>query len=730
MVDRRMGRARIKIAILDTGIFDEDQWLMGQLSDVMKYRKTQGFRDWDDLYPIKKQWCPPGETVEDTDGHGTKLAYLFLKYAPDADLYIAKVSRTTQFSDTNPVFRAIEWAVQEDVDIISLSFGSSSHLNAIEDAIKLAQRDRERLIFASASNKGLNDKRAYPARDPRVFCVHALDGNGGRGPINIRRLEGEYNYGTLGRGIKLSFKGEAEWRSGTSYATPILAAFTANLIDWLGYHAATNPKRLKKEQYEFLKGTNGIRFIFQNDMFPREEKLRYITPWHLFKSNELRWTDEDEEKGMSESKMQDIERRDGELLGAITHTMDTISENQRLAVHYQTKKYILDTIKHDFEGLPLGPSNGGEGLALYLHAFSITRSPQPAAIGRDCAMLAHILTDPKCSWVYGPQAAEGFLIFVPARLGHNAALDAIIPCLCSMYSDLLRGGTASESTFRKYVAALRALRRCIADPVYRPQSETIAASLIVEICELQLNSEDKNHNALLKGTRSLIEEAGPERFREGFERSMLDSRRGQLIIHDIADRTHCFLSQPEWRLLPGKIHGLSCSASLSQTLRNQLSEILPEIPGIVRGAHLLLNSAGPVQDTELRSIWSRATDLQHRLEQWYQKSLLPRVCGKEGQNLGDTQDSSHREYPEYVFGYLDCVACTVLAKLPDVVSAIENALEISGTDLPPSIYEAGLYTLYKEISYSAWRFIQKRSPIAAKQMRFAIDVRFFGGFTD
>ena len=324
MADRRMGRPRIKIAILDTGFFVDDQWLSGQISDVMKYRKTQNFQELDEIYPIKELW-PSLELVEDGDGHGTRLAYLFLKYAPDADLYIAKVSDTTIFKNTNPVVEAIKWAVEKDVDIISMSFGSSSRLMAIGEALALAQGGKERpLIFASASNNGLNENRAYPARDSRVLCVHALDGNGDRGPINITRGEGEYNYGTLGRGIKLSFKGEAECRSGASYATPILAAFTANLIDWLGHHAASDESMLNEVQYNYLKSTPGIRHIFQNDLFPKNGTLRYITPWHLFKSEGLTWTEEDGKEGMSESKREGIERRDKDLLGNITHTMETI----------------------------------------------------------------------------------------------------------------------------------------------------------------------------------------------------------------------------------------------------------------------------------------------------------------------------------------------------------------------------------------------------------------------
>jgi hypothetical protein len=90
-------RARIKIALLDTGIREAGSSLETDCGDVMQDRLDQGF-PCGDRNPIKAEKCFTSDnTMDDSCGHGTQLACLLLQYAPDADLYIAKVSSTMKF---------------------------------------------------------------------------------------------------------------------------------------------------------------------------------------------------------------------------------------------------------------------------------------------------------------------------------------------------------------------------------------------------------------------------------------------------------------------------------------------------------------------------------------------------------------------------------------------------------------------------------------------------------
>lgn len=70
---------RIKIAILDTGIDLSNVWI-GQKKGLIEC------------------W-PSAADCEDTDGHGTHVAYLLLRLAPHALLHVCKVSKTRLLDD-------------------------------------------------------------------------------------------------------------------------------------------------------------------------------------------------------------------------------------------------------------------------------------------------------------------------------------------------------------------------------------------------------------------------------------------------------------------------------------------------------------------------------------------------------------------------------------------------------------------------------------------------------
>lgn len=79
----------------------------------------------------------------------------------------------------------------------------------------------------------------------------------------------------------------------------------------------------------------------------------------------------------------------------------------------------------------------------------------------------------------------GFYQYIPGRLGRNVALDSAVACLCTVYADLLASeGTISKDSWRKYAQSLEALRLCLDDPGRCFQSETICASIVLQLCEV------------------------------------------------------------------------------------------------------------------------------------------------------------------------------------------------------------------------------------------------------
>ncbi|EHK42543.1 hypothetical protein TRIATDRAFT_319946 [Trichoderma atroviride IMI 206040] len=241
----------VKIAVLDTGVDKSHRDYEAQEERIQRGESfIPGCRQKDD--------------VSDRCGHGTHVAGLLLDYAPDAELYIAKIC------DLEPpkpatVAKAIDRAVNEwKVDVISMSFGFPSRevdgYELLEQSIKRASNQNV-LLFAAASNNGANTKRAYPARHPDIICIHSTKANGAPSDFNPLPLLGD-NFATIGEAV------ESAWpvglcdrkrnvnctasKSGTSFATPIASGIAAALLQYA--RAKLHPKEAQQlKQSQFMK---------------------------------------------------------------------------------------------------------------------------------------------------------------------------------------------------------------------------------------------------------------------------------------------------------------------------------------------------------------------------------------------------------------------------------------------------------------------------------------------
>lgn len=286
----RGDRPRIKIAILDTGILRAD--ICRRLDSTKAYRTRQGFGN--DSDPIKecKSFISSDVIEFDTCGHGTQIACLLLEFAPDADLYIAKVSAGMNLDEPIPVAEALRWAAKEvRADIITMSFGWDYHIpevnTAIEDVLAgRTEQGHQPLLIASASNNGLRTSlRSFPAWDERLICAYALDGNGAdTSTLNPPRMDNRHNFGTLGHGVRVYQGRDIIYKSGTSYATPFLAAIVANHLGWLDHHAS----RLGDAKYRIARKKQWVEHCLGTLMVTKPEphsRLEFVAPWHFFTFN-------------------------------------------------------------------------------------------------------------------------------------------------------------------------------------------------------------------------------------------------------------------------------------------------------------------------------------------------------------------------------------------------------------------------------------------------------------
>lgn len=89
----------------------------------------------------------------DTLGHGTAICALLQTMAPDADIYGVKIFDHQLRTGISVVSRAIEWCLQQQVDIINLSLGTGNfeHQPIFERAIEAARSQHCAIVSAYAS---------------------------------------------------------------------------------------------------------------------------------------------------------------------------------------------------------------------------------------------------------------------------------------------------------------------------------------------------------------------------------------------------------------------------------------------------------------------------------------------------------------------------------------------------------------------------------------------------
>ena len=127
------------------------------------------------------------DSFKDDNGHGTNVAGIMaslinnqgiIGVAPSVELYSVKVLDSSGNGRYSSIIQALEWAIENKINIINMSFGGSEKSKILEDALQMAY-DNNILIFAAAGNDGKasNDTILYPAKYKQVVAVGAIDKN-------------------------------------------------------------------------------------------------------------------------------------------------------------------------------------------------------------------------------------------------------------------------------------------------------------------------------------------------------------------------------------------------------------------------------------------------------------------------------------------------------------------------------------------------------------------------
>jgi subtilisin len=233
----------VKVAILDTGIQLDHPDLVGNVQGGVTCISGRS--------PFSVPSCDPGGN--DDNGHGTHVAGTVaaldneigvVGVAFDAELYSVKVLDRQGRGRLSDIIAGIEWSVENHMQIINMSLGTSSDVQSFEDAVDAAYAAGV-LVVAAAGNSG-DDGVAYPAAYDSVIAVAA----------SCRDAESQYCSGTdaiasfssKGPEVELTAPGvdvESTWidggyhnGSGTSMAAPHVAGVAALL--WANEQSLSN----------------------------------------------------------------------------------------------------------------------------------------------------------------------------------------------------------------------------------------------------------------------------------------------------------------------------------------------------------------------------------------------------------------------------------------------------------------------------------------------------------
>jgi major intracellular serine protease len=180
----------------------------------------------------------------DYHGHGTHVAGLISSnsdgpfkggIAPEAKLLICKVLSSQGYGDTNSVINGLNYAIDNKVNVINMSLGTTFNSPELYNTVKKAHENGIIICCASGNmakgDNGAYDEFCYPGAYQEVIEVGSI--NNKRQPSYFSNSNNMVDCVCYGEQILSTFiKNQFAVMDGTSQATPLVSGCILLLQQW------------------------------------------------------------------------------------------------------------------------------------------------------------------------------------------------------------------------------------------------------------------------------------------------------------------------------------------------------------------------------------------------------------------------------------------------------------------------------------------------------------------
>ncbi|KAL7930954.1 peptidase S8/S53 domain-containing protein [Trichoderma chlorosporum] len=166
-----------------------------------------------------------------SDPHGTQMANLICAMDPFCDLYVARVAERTHGITSARAARALKWALDQDVDIISMSISMLEKDEDLKNQVLRAKTNKV-VIVCSTHDEGSSITTSYPAEymGEEVIVVTACDEYG----RTLRETnENKFDFMLRGKNVAagvIPFIASSERISGSSVSTALTAGLSSLIL--------------------------------------------------------------------------------------------------------------------------------------------------------------------------------------------------------------------------------------------------------------------------------------------------------------------------------------------------------------------------------------------------------------------------------------------------------------------------------------------------------------------